>query len=530
MQNQNVNRVVVRGKEAKEKLLKGVNEVCDVVGSTMGYRGSNNLFETFDGLPFLTKDGKDSLDLMFLSESIENIACELVKEACRKQHREVGDGTTAVCILTQAFFQNSLKAVESGKNEIEISQDILKSVEKVNAYLDSIAVPLTEKLMYDIAKTAGNGDEELAQKVTDAFIKSGEHGTVSHRRSMTDETFVSFIDGNPIESGFADERFINVQETQSVVFDNPLVVVSNIHFQTINEIIPFLNIAFPQNIEGVEFVAPRPIVFIGTMEDNITESLVANVKSGYPIAVIKTPYFGKKGRENMADIAMILGCEVLDGISRSDYRGKENIYVGTCQRIEIGEKDAVVTIDPKVSQEKSKGKIDELLEQIKNHTNIHEVNYLKERIAKITGGISTIMIGGYTESEVEERIARYDDAISAVRSAKEGVVAGGGVALFNASYKLELDDVSKYSLLSPFKKILSNAGKDLAPNTANGHIIGEYPMGYDVKEYKELNMFDAGILDTVKGIKTALVNSASASNNLLRCNFVMPFKRNPLNQ
>lgn len=522
---QNVNRIVVRGKEAKEKLLEGVNEVCDVIGSTMGARGSFNLFETFDGLPHLTLDGYDSLDMMFLSEPIPNIACELVKEACRKQHREVGDGTTLVCVLTQAFFQNSLKAVESGKNEIEISQDILKSVEKVNAYLDSIKVPLTKKLMYDIAKTAGNGDEELAQKVTDAFIKSGEHGTVSHRRSMTDETFVSFIDGNPIESGFADERFINVQETQSVVFDNPLVVVSNIHFQTINEITPFLNTAFQFDEELNVYTVYRPIVFIGTMEDNINESIVANVKKGFPIAVIKTPYFGKKGRENMADIAMILGCEVLDGISRSDYRGKENTYIGTCQRIEIGEKDTVVTIDTKVSQEKSKGKISELLEQIKNHTNIHEVNYLKERISKITGGISTIMIGGYTESEVEERIARYDDAISAVRSSKEGVVAGGGIALFNANINLELDSVTTASIIAPFNKIMSNANAVWETSVET-----KYPIGYDVKEYKEVNMFDAGILDTVKGIKTALVNSASASNNLLRCNFVMPFRRNSLNQ
>lgn len=521
MQKQNVNRIVVRGNPAKEKLLKGVNEVCDVVGSTIGGRGSLNLFETFDGLPHITKDGFDSLNMMFLSDPIENMACESVKEACRKQHREIGDNTSLVCVLTQAFFQNSLKSLELGKNEIEISQDILKSVEKINSYLDSIAVPLTEKLMYDIAKTAGNGDDELAQKVTEAFIKSGEHGTVSHRRSMTDETFVSFIDGNPIESGYSDERFINVQETQSVVFDNPLVVVSNIHFQTINEIIPFLNIAFPQNVEGVEYVAPRPIVFVGTMEDNIMEALVANVKQGYPIAVIKTPYFGKKGRENMADIAMILGADVLDGISRSDYRGKENTYIGSCQRIEIGEKDTVITLDPNISKVKSQGKIDELLEQIKNHTNIHEVNYLKERIAKITGGISTIMIGGYTESEVEERIARYDDSCCAVRSAKEGVVAGGGVALLSSYGNLDLDNVTKESIVAPFLKILSNAGIEaFSPNE-----IKEYPIGYDVKEYKEVNMFDAGILDTVKGIKTALVNSASASNNLLRCNFVMPFKR-----
>lgn len=518
---QNINRLVETGKPAKEKLLEGVNAVCDVVGSTMGARGSNNLFETLDGLPHITKDGFDSMSMMFLSDPIQNMACELVKEACRKQHREVGDNTTLVCVLTQAFFQNSLKAVEKGKNEIEISQDILKSVEEVNEYLDSIAVPLTETLMYDIAKTAGNGDEELANKVTEAFIKSGEHGTVSHRRSMTDETFVSFIDGNPIENGFADERFINVQETQSVVFDNPLVVVSNTHFQTINEIIPFLNIAFPKNTEGVDFIVPRPIVFIGTMEDNIMESLVANVKNGYRIAVIKTPYFGKKGRENMSDIAMILGCDVLEGVSRSDYRGKENTYIGTCKRIEIGEKDTVVTIDPNVSQEKSKGKIYELLEQIKNQTNIHEVNYLNERISKITGGISTIMIGGYTESEVEERIARYDDAICAVRSAKEGVIAGGGIALRSASLKLDLDSVTLNSITSPLSKILSNAGNSEWIST-----LCDYPLGYDVKEYKQVNMFDAGILDTVKGVKTALLNSASASNNLLRCNFVMPYKRN----
>jgi len=519
---QNINRIVETGKSAKYKLEKGVDSVCDVVGATMGARGSNNLFETLDGLPHITKDGYDSLNMMFLSEPIENMGCEIVKEACNKQHSEVGDNTTLTCVLTQAFFKNSLKAVENGGNEIEISENILKSVKAVNEYLDKLSIPLTEKLIFDIAKTAGNGDLDLARIVSKAFHDAGEYGSVSHGRSMTDETFISFIEGNPIDSGFAHEGFINVQENQSVVFDNPLVLVSDIHFQTINEIIPFLEIAFPANEEGVPYVAPTPLVIIGTMEDNIMEALVANARHKLPIAVVKSPYFGKKGREIMSDIAMVLGSTVLDGIARSDYGGKEQTYLGTCQRIVIKEKDTVVTLSPNVSQEKSKARIAELKEQIKHQTNIHEVNYLNERISKINGGIATILIGGYTPSEVEERIARYDDAICAVKSAKEGVVAGGGVALVSVfeNENILLDDVTAESIKAPFQKIMSNAGVK-----STGEKFRKYPNGFDVKEYKEVDMFQVGIVDTVKGIKTALINASSASNNLLRCNFVMPYKR-----
>lgn len=521
MQQQNVNRIVVTGPEAKNKLLSGVNQVCDVIGSTMGYRGSNNLFETFDGMPFITSDGFDSLEMMFLSEPIENMACELVKEACRKQHSNVGDNTTLVCVLTQAFFQNSLKAVENGKNAIEVSQEILKSVALVTEYLDKLAIPLTNELMYDIAKTSAHGDDEIAKIVQEAFIKAGEYGTVSHNRSFTDETFIDFIDGNPIERGFAHEAYINSQETQSVVFDNPLVIVSNFHFQTFEDIRPFVNIAFPENAEGVPFVAPRPLVVISTMEDNVSEVLLANVRQyGFPICVVNPPFIGKKGRENLSDLALILGCSVLDGISRSDYTGKENTFLGTCDRIEIKEKDSVITLNPDRDKSKEQGVINELTAQILIQDNENEKNYLKERIAKISGGIATIRVGGITPSEVEEKIARIDDSVCAVRSAKDGVAAGGGIALLSAYGNLNLDDVTSTSIQAPFLKIISNAGCKVSEATC-----ADYPIGYDVKEYKEVNMFDAGIIDTVKGVKNALANAASASNNLLRTNFVMPFKR-----
>ena len=177
-------------------------------------------------------------------------------------------------------------------------------------------------------------------------------------------------------------------------------------------------------------------------------------------------------------------------------------------------------LNPNRDKSKEQGVINELTAQILIQDNENEKNYLKERIAKISGGIATIRVGGITPSEVEEKIARIDDSVCAVRSAKDGVVAGGGIALLSAYGNLSLDDVTSTSIQAPFLKIISNAGCKVSEATC-----ADYPMGYDVKEYKEVNMFDAGIIDTVKGVKNALANAASASNNLLRTNFVMPFKR-----
>lgn len=523
----------VKGDEAKQKLLDGLNKSCDIVSDTMGYRGNNNLFETVGGLPNITSDGWDSLSQLFWEDPMEHIACELLKEACKKTFEIVGDNTTLTCVLVQAFFKNSLEELNKGTSSIEIKQNIEKSVEKILEYIDSIAVPVTEKLMYDIAKTSAHGDDDIAKIVQEAFIKAGEFGIVSHKRSFTDETFIEHIAGNPIDAGYAHEGFINVNDTQSVVFDNPLVLCSLINFQTANEVIPFLEYASSQG---------RPLVLISNMEHDISDLILTNVRnSKYPFCIIKPPYQGRKGRETMADLALVLGCEVLQGITRTKYDGKEELYLGSCERIEIAKKDSVITPSKTIDKEKCNGKIADLAAQIKLQTNEGEKNYLRERIAKISGGISTVMVGGITPSEVEEKVARIDDAICAVRASKDGgVVAGGGTALLYATIELELDSVTSESIKAPFAKILSNSGipipkkddrnwfeKLLNLNKKSDVIIknAEYPMGYDVKEYKEVNMFDAGILDTAKGVKNALVNAVSASNNLLRTNNAITLKR-----
>jgi chaperonin GroEL len=509
-------RNVVSGIEAKEQLLEGLNKSCDIISSTMGYRGSNILFETIGGLPHLTSDGYDSLQQLFWESPMNHIATEILKEASKKTYETVGDNTTLVCVLTQAFFKNSLEELKQGVSSIEIKNNIDKSVEKVLAYIDSISTPVTEQLMFDIAKTSAHGDGEIASIVQDAFVKAGEFGLVSHKRSFTDETYIEHIAGNALDAGYANEGFINVNDTQSCVFDNALVLCSLINFQTAGEVIPFLEYASE---------AGRPLVIVGNMEHDVSDLILTNAqKNKYPFCVIKPPYVGKKGRETMSDLALVLGCEVLQGITRTNYDGKEQLFLGTCDRIEIGKKDTVITPSKEISKDDAKGRITDLTAQIKLQDNEGEKNYLRERIAKINGGISTVVVGGITPSEVEEKVARVDDAICAVRASKDGgVVAGGGTALYHGMMALDLDIVTSKSLLSPISKIISNAGK-----SADDVWIGKmykYPTGYDVKDYKIVNMFDAGILDTAKGVKNALINAASASNNLLRTNNAITLKR-----
>lgn len=506
-------RQVVSGDDAKARLLSGLNKSCDIVADTMGFRGNNNLFETVGGLPNITSDGWDSLEQLFWEDPMEHIACELLKEACKKTFEIVGDNTTLTCVLTQAFFKNSLEELKKGTSSIEIKNRIDASVEKILAYIDSIAVPVDEKLMFDIAKTSAHGDEAIAKIVQEAFIKAGEFGIVSHKRSFTDETYIEHIAGNPIDAGYANEGFINVNDTQSVAHNKPLVLCSLINFQTSSEVMPFMEYA-SQN-------GRRPLIIISNMEHDVADMVMTNFKNiGYPLCIIKPPYQGKKGRETMADLALVLGCEVLQGITRVSYDGKEGLYLGECERIEIGKKDSVITPSKTLDKEKCDGRIKDLTAQIKLQTNEGERNYLRERIAKISGGISTVLVGGITPSEVEEKVARVDDAISAVRASKDGgVVAGGGITLLNSGMKLNLDNVTLDSLLAPFSKIMSNA------NAFWDSWTSEYPIGYDVKEYKVVNMFEAGILDTAKGIKTALMSSTSAAMNLLRTNNVVTLKR-----
>ena len=532
--SQEFHTTITSGESAKQKIRNGVNEGANAVGSTMGFQG-NLVLISKGGLPHSTKDGISVAEAIFLENAVESLAWETVKEASTKTVDEAADGTTATCVLTQAFLNNSFDELEKGeKSAIEIKQEIEKSRDKIVSYLDGLAIPVTDEMIYHVAKTSANGDEEIAQLITDAYKQAGENGSVGFVNSNNDNTFIEHTEGTLVERGYANERFVNVHSTQSVVLeDNPLVLISNINFTTIKQIVPFLEFAVQNN---------RELLIISELDYNVEEAILVNkVKYNHRFCIVKPPAIGKKREELLMDLALVCNTEMISSLSGADFTGREAMYLGTAKSVVVTKENTVIVRHDDTPIEAINGKVAELKEQAK----LADKNYvlrknIESRIAKLSGGISMIKVGGITPAEVEEKIARVDDAVGAVRSAKEeGIVAGGGMALFSAIFKLSLDDVTQKSISAPFFKILSNANFELKKEKRsfaekffgiNKHKeysvvdLPQYPNGYDVKNFKEVNMFDAGIIDAKKVVKNALINSISASNTLLRSANVLTYK------
>ena len=501
--------------DAKTRLLSGINKSADVVSSTFGYRGRTVLIESDYGKAEPTKDGYKTLQSIFLDDPVENIALEIAKEASEKTVKFAGDSTTNTIILLQAFFANSIEAVKSGKSPIDVKQEIEKSRDLILEYLDKISTPITDKLIYDVALTSANGDEEIAKIVADAYIKAGEDGSVSHARSNTDETYLEFIQGTLVESGYSDERFVNVFSDRTCVFDeNPLVVCSTIEFKTVKQILPFMQFAHDNK---------RPLLIIADCSPAVKDVVLQNViQKGVPFCIVNAPNVGKKRIDFINDLACLLGTQAITSLSGDDFQGREGEFLGECEKVVIGKVDTIITpTKNKYIQEIVDGKIVEIKEVIKTTKSQVEEKYLRERISKLVGGVSVIKVGSIIESELGEKIDRIDDAVCAVRSAKEeGVLAGGGIALYNAADLEKVDVISELCCKTPFKKLLDNAGKETRVVA-----FKEYPFGYDVKNFQEVNMFEAGIIDSTKAIKHALINAVAASNTLLMTDNILTNKR-----
>jgi chaperonin GroEL len=505
---------ITSGAEARLKILNGINAVANVVGSTQGYRGRTVLIEK-NGLPHPTKDGFDVAETIFMEDKVESLACESAKEASKKTADEAGDSTTATLVLLQALLQNSYIELENGKSAIDIKTEIEKSRDLVVNYLKEISVELTPEMIYFVAKTSANGDEEIAKLVANAYEQAGENGSVGHTRSNTDATFIDHNEGTLVERGWSQEAFTNVKSTQSVVFENdPHVLISNISFATIKQILPFLNYCANNGKE---------LLIISEMDYAVEEAIIRNVidpKFQFKFAVVKCPSIGRKREELLTDLALVCGCNMISSLSGFDFTDRIDEFLGVAKSITVTKDNTIVVRHETTNEEPINGKIAELKEQVK----LTEKNYvlkknIEERIAKLSGGVAMIKVGGITPSEVEEKIARVDDAVRAVRSAKEeGVLAGGGVALFYAKKELELDSVTQASIDSTLLKILSNANIYIFE-------LPNYPIGYDVKEFEEVNMFDAGIIDSTKAIRNAYVNAVSTSNTLLMTDNVVTVSR-----
>jgi chaperonin GroEL len=502
--------------DAKKLILESCQKIAETVGSTMGYRGRTVLNETEGYLPFPTKDGYHTLKQIFFENAVQHLACQMIKEAAQKSVDESGDGTTLTTVLTNAFIKHAQKEVDNGASPIDVKNAIDKSKELIIAELQEYSRHLTDETIFDVAKTSANHDLDVAKIVAEAYIKAGENGSVSHVRNNTDETVLVNIPGSLIEQGYSNECYINILAERSVFYDNnPLVLVSNISFKTIQQLVPFLEYCNANQ---------RPLILISDLDFTVESIIERNrIENKMPVAVIKPPFNGQKRRDLLKDIATLCNTQVIQLESGSYFKDNFMEYLGMCEDITITKRDTIIT--PMESQKPViESKIAELKEQLLSTDINLEKSYIKERISRLSGGVSIIKVGGYTESERKELIDRVDDAVCAVRSAKEGgIVAGGGCALFHISEnkKGELDAVTYKAIREPLAQILSNASVE------NENVLAgfNYPYGYDVKDFEVVNMFEKGIVDARKVIVSALTNSISTATTLLMADHVITYAR-----
>jgi len=516
---------LIIGTEARDALAKGVQSVVDAVGTTLGPKGQNVLIDS--GHPMapstITKDGVTVIRNLQLSNYTENLAVKILRQASEKTVDECGDGTTTTAILGGAIYTEGLKHLASGANPVMIKRGIDKVVNKLIESLDNIKVDVTtDDQIRNIATISANGDEEIGGLIVQAMDKVGKDGviTVENGKSMNDE--LETTDGMKIDRGFASAYFVTNPEKNIAELQNPLILVTDYEFQTSNDVVPLLEAAHSKS---------RPLLIIseGGSAEALQTLIVNKLKGVISVCAIDAPGFGARKKEYLKDIAAMVGAEFVSADLDISIEQITADMMGSCEKAIISKFDTTLVN----SQPRGTSKDDRLAElqgQIKVADNQYDIEFYKERIAKMTGGVAVIRVGGASETEVEEKKDRVDDALGATHAAVEsGTVIGGGCALLHAAESVNVKDLNiansdeaagvqiiLEAIKQPLKLIVENGGGsgDFVSETVirNTNIEG-YGFNAATEEYG--NLFEMGIIDPVKVTKSALKNAASVATLLL---------------
>ena len=517
---------LITGTDARNALASGVEKTVEAVGTTLGPKGQNVLIDS--GHPVapstITKDGVTVLRNLELHDEVENLAVKVIREASEKTVEECGDGTTTTAILGGAIYIQGLKHLASGANSVMIKRGIDKVTNKLLDALSELKVEVTtDEQIRNVATISANGDEEIGSMIVQAMDKVGKTGvvTVENGKSMNDE--LETTDGMKIDRGFASPYFITNATKGTAELTNPLILVTDHFFNTTNEIVPLLEAAHAKG---------RPLLIVsdgGSAE--VLQTLVLNkIKGIVQVCAIDAPGFGDRKKEYLKDIAAMVGAEFVSedvGISTSQITIE---MLGSAEKV-ISSKTDTTFVNAKPNTEILKNRLDELNVQLENVDNDYDKEFLKERIAKMTGGVAVIRVGGASETEVEEKKDRIDDALGATSAAIEGgIIVGGGCALLHAAQKLDMKDlgisnadekagveIMLEAIKQPLKHIVENAGKsgDYVAETVIMNAEENPSFGYNVITDEYGNMYEMGIIDPVNVTKSALKNATSVASLLL---------------
>ena len=507
--------------EARKKLLSGVEQISQAVKVTLGPKGRNVLLDKKFGAPTVTKDGVSVAREVELEDPYENMGAQLLKEVATKTNDVAGDGTTTATVLAYSMVREGLKAVAAGMTPIELKKGMDKAVKLAVDEIkkNSKEIKGTDEVSH-VASVSANNDEEIGSILASAIERVGKDGVITVEESKTMETTTDFVEGMQFDRGYISPYFVTDRDRMETVFDNPLVLIHDKKISNMKDMLPLL--------EKVA-QAGKPLVII--CEDMDGEALatliVNNLRGVLKTCAVKAPGFGDRRKAMLEDIAILTGGQVITEDLGLKLETTDLSQLGQAKSVKI-DKDNTTIVDGAGNAKDIKERVAQIKHQIDEATSEYDKEKLKERLAKISGGVAVINIGAVTEVEMKEKKHRVEDALSATRAAlEEGIVAGGGLALIQAAECLEKADIFglsddarvgfkivKRALEEPIRQIAENAGLD-------GAVIADKAkhekkgVGFDAAKMEWKDMVAAGIIDPAKVTRSALQNAASVASLLL---------------
>jgi len=513
-----MSKQVILGSEARTNLVKGIDILADAVVSTLGPNGRNAVIANPQGAPQSTKDGVTVAKSITLSDPNQELGVQLVKQAAIKTAEKAGDGTTTSTLLAREMIKSGLSALNNKENAVQIKRDIDKTVDLVVENLrKNISEEISgEEQLEQIASISANNDPETGKLISTAIDKVGLEGVVHIEESRTGETYLETVEGLQFERGYKSPYFVTNNNTMTATLDNPLILIADQKLTQVKELLPVL--------EAVGAQARSLLIIAEDIDNEALATLIVNKMRGtLSVCAVKAPDFGDRRKLVLEDIAITTGGVVFDkqkGMKLDKFSWE---WFGEARTVTV-EKEKTTIVDGKGTVESIEARIEELQQQIGKATTPFETEKLQERLAKFTGGVAIIHVGGNTETEMKEKKDRVDDALHATKAAiEEGIIPGGGTALLYASSGLEAKTTGAQIVIEacakPFNQILVNAGHDSvkAQIIADGLVNSgnDCWAGYDIKTEQTVNMKEAGIIDPTKVARTALQNAASVAGTVL---------------
>lgn len=521
-------RKIVFGTESRNKLKSGVNKLADSVKVTLGPKGRNVVLGRKNQYA-ITKDGVSVAREIFLEDSFENLGAQMVKQVASNVALAAGDGTTTATVLAQSILNGGIKLIESGHDPMELKNGMDIAVEFVKTQLISTSTKIENvEQIKNVATISANGDKKIGEIISDAMSKVGFDGVITVEDSKTHNTYMDLVEGMQFGSGYMSPYFINDMKKYEANLENPFVLVYNGKIKNLKGLVKILEYTNSRK---------RPLLIIAdNIEGDALQALILNKVNGVlDVAAVHSPGYGESRKDQMTDIATILGAYFLSEDAGHDINNLNQDAIadilGSCEKINITSSRTTI-VNGKGEPAAIELRINEIKSQIAFRENESEKLLLKERLAKLEGGVAILKIGAYSDIELKEKKDRLDDALSATRAAiEEGILPGGGIALLRASEALDSaihsgeldligDEISGAKLLvsackSPLSTILSNAGisfdvvqSDIKKNSSSTY-------GFDARRSEYVDMIKAGIIDPVKVTRTALENAVSIAGMMI---------------